>query len=91
MLAPETWLRDHLTEADIDLFFAYLRVSLIGSAYGYEVPIPEELKRRAETLGRELKRHGALTGLLLLQAIEARVRRSLPSLRQDRPPSTYRL
>lgn len=91
MLAPEAWFREHVTEADIDLFFAYLRASLFGSAYGYDVPVPEGLKSRAEALGRELRRHGVATALLLLQAMEARARKVLPRLRQGHPPSTYRL
>ena len=91
MMAPEAWLREQVTEADIDLFFAYLRASLFGSAYGYDVPVPEGLKSRAEALGRELRRHGVATALLLLQAMEARARKVLPRLRQGHPPSTYRL
>ena len=83
-LTPEAWLGGRISEADVELLFAYLRASLIGSTYGREVPVPEELKRRAEALGHELRMHGLLTGLLLLQALEARARQALPA-----PPPGY--
>ena len=84
-LSPEAWLGGRISEADVDLLFAYLRASLIASTQGQEVPVPEELKRRAEALGHELRVHGLLTGLLLLQALEARAREALPA----RPPADY--
>ena len=88
LLTPEAWLGGRITEADVDLLFAYLRASLLASTFGHEVPVPEELKRRAETLGRELRAHGILTGLLLLQALEARAKQALPAPRSDYPPSS---
>lgn len=87
MMTPQAWLGGRVTEADVELLFAYLRASLIASTYGQEVPVPEELKRRAEALGRELRAHGVLTGLLLLQALEARAKQALPRPRSDYPPS----
>ena len=87
MLTPEAWLGGRITEADVDLLFAYLRASLLASTHGHEVPVPDELKRRAETLGRELRAHGILAGLLLLQALEARAKQALPTPRSDYPPS----
>ena len=87
MISPQAWLGGRITEADVELLFAYLRASLIASTHGQEVPVPEELKRRAETLGRELRAHGILAGLLLLQALEARAKEALPTPRQDDPPS----
>jgi len=87
MMTPQAWLGGRVTEADVELLFAYLRASLIASTYGQEVPVPEELKRRAEALGRELRAHGVLTGLLLLQALEARAKQALPPPRSDYPPS----
>ena len=87
MLTPEAWLGGRITEADVELLFAYLRASLIASTYGQEVPVPEELKRRAESLGRELRAHGVLAGLLLLQALEARTKQALPAPRPDYSPS----
>ena len=91
ILAPEAWLGGRITEADVDLLFAYLRAVLIGSAYGQEVPVPEELKDRAEALGRELQRHGMLAGLLLLQVLEARARQALPTPHRVYPPSHHRI
>ncbi|HXV10975.1 MAG TPA: hypothetical protein VD839_09250 [Burkholderiales bacterium] len=87
MLTPEAWLGGRITEADVERLFAYLRASLLASTYGHEVPVPEELKRRAESLGRELRAHGILAGLLLLQALEARAKQALPPPRSDVPPS----
>ena len=87
MLSPEAWLGGRITEADVALLFAYLRASLLASTYGHEAPVPDELKRRAETLGRELRAHGVLTGLLLLRALEARAKQALPAPRPDYPPS----
>lgn len=86
-LSPEAWLGGRISEADVDLLFAYLKASLIGSTYGRDVPVPEELKRRAEALGRELRMHGLLTGLLLLQALEARAKQALPDPPPGDPPS----
>jgi len=91
LLAPEAWLGGRITETDIELLFAYLRASLLGATNGYEVPIPEELKRRTENLGRELRMHGILTGLVLLQALEARAKRVLPTPYPSYPPSHRRL
>jgi hypothetical protein len=87
MLTPEAWLGGRITEADVELLFAYLKASLLASTHGQEVPVPEELKRRAESLGRELRAHGVLVGLLLLQALEARAKQALPAPRSDYPLS----
>jgi hypothetical protein len=87
MLTPEAWLGGRITEADVELLFAYLKASLLASTHGQEVPVPEELKRRAESLGCELRAHGVLVGLLLLQALEARAKQALPAPRSDYPLS----
>ena len=90
-LSPEAWLGGRISEADVDLLFAYLRASLIASTQGQEVPVPEELKRRAEALGHELRVHGLLTGLLLLQALEARAKQALPAPAPGYYPPSRRL
>jgi hypothetical protein len=87
LLTPEAWLGGRITESDVELLFAYLRASLLASTSGHDVPVPEELKRRAESLGRELRAHGILAGLLLLQALEARAKEALPAPRSAYPPS----
>jgi len=71
LLAPQAWLKGHVSEADVTLLFTYLKASLIAAARGKQVPVPEALNRRAEELGRELKMHGLVTGLLLLDALES--------------------
>ena len=77
MMTPRAWLGGRVTEADVELLFAYLRASLVAASQGRELPVPEELSRRAEAIGRDLQRHGMLTGLLLLQALEARAKQAI--------------
>ena len=71
LLAPQAWLKGRVSEADVTLLFTYLKASLIAAAQGRQVPVPDALNRRAEELGRELKMHGLVTGLLLLDALES--------------------
>jgi hypothetical protein len=77
LLAPEAWLKGRVTEADVTLLFAHLKAALLAASRGKQVPVPEALNRRAEELGRELKIHGVLTGLLLLDALEAGARQAV--------------
>ena len=72
LLSPQAWLKGKVSEADVALVFAHIKASLFASAMGLPPPaIPDELKQRAEELKLDLKRHGALTGLRLLNALEA--------------------
>ena len=71
-----------VTEQDIALLFAHLKAALLAAATGREAPPADELNRRAEEIGRELKARGTLAGLLLLNAIEARTRQ----LMREAPP-----
>ena len=78
LVAPQTWLKGKLTEADVDLFFDYVRASLFAASQGLPAPAaPEGLKRRVEELQRGLETQGTLMGLLLLNALEAAVRQSV--------------
>lgn len=74
--------RDALTagglvqERDVTLVFGYFREALSAAVEGRDVipPPPDELTRRAEVLGGELKRRGAAAGHAILDAIESAVR-----------------
>ena len=77
MMSPEAWLGGRVTERDVELLFAYLKASLAAASQGREVPVPDELNQRAEAIGRELQMHGMLTGLLMLQILEARTKQLL--------------
>lgn len=85
MMTPEAWLGGRVTEADVELLFAYLKASLFAASQGRELPVPDELRRRAEAIGRELQRHGMMTSLLLLQALEARAKQAIRESQPDRP------
>jgi len=69
-----------ISETDVSLLFAYLKTVLIAAAEGREVPVPEALNQRAEALGQELKAHGTLAGLVLLNVLEAQARQMLREL-----------
>jgi len=77
LLTPQAWLKGMITEADVQLLFAYLKASLLAASQGKELPVPPELNQRAEAIGRELKLQGVLTGLLLLDAFEAAARQAV--------------
>jgi len=74
MMTPKAWLGGRVTESDVELLFAYLKASLAAASQGREVPVPEELSRRAEAIGRGFQTHGMMTGLLLLHVLEARTK-----------------
>jgi hypothetical protein len=74
---PQVLFKGMVTEADVTLLFAYLRSALLAASQGRDAPVPEELHRRAEALGNELKLRGTLTGLLMLGAIERSAREAL--------------
>jgi hypothetical protein len=86
MMTPQAWLGGRVTEADVELLFAYLKASLVAASQGRELPVPDQLSRRAEAIGRDLQAHGMLTGLLLLHALEARARQAIREIRPDVPP-----
>jgi hypothetical protein len=87
MMTPQAWLGGRVTESDVELLFAYLKASLVAARQGREVPVPEELNRRAEAIGREFQNHGMLTGLLLLHVLEARTRQLVREAQPDAEPS----
>ena len=85
MMTPEAWLGGRISESDVELMFAYLKASLVASSQGRELPVPGELSRRAEAIGRDLQIHGMLTGLLLLQVLESRAKEAVREAQPDDP------
>jgi hypothetical protein len=71
---PQALFKGMVSEADVALLFAYLRSALIAASQGRDAPPPEELNRRAEALGDQLRLRGTLAGLLVLGAIEHSVK-----------------
>lgn len=88
MMTPQAWLGGRVTESDVELLFAYLKASLAAASQGREAPVPDELGRRADAIGRELQTHGMLTGLLFLQVLEARTKQLVREAQPDYEPST---
>lgn len=86
LLTPQAWLKGRINEADVSLLFAYLKASLLAASQGKQVPVPPELKQRAEALARELKLQGVLTGLLLLDALEVSAKQALREAPADTAP-----
>ena len=82
MLERGELLSGVVTDQDVVLLFAHLKAALLAASTGREAPSADEINRRAEEIGRELKARGMLAGLLLLNALEARARELL----RDPPP-----
>jgi hypothetical protein len=74
---PRVLFQGTIRESDIALVFDYLRFALAAAAEGREAPVPEELQKRAEALGHELRTRGTLAALLMLSALEARTKQLL--------------
>lgn len=90
-LEPQALLQGMIREGDVSLLFAYLRSAMLAAVEGREAPAPEELQKRAEKLGDELKLRGALAAWALLNALEAsanEVLRGPAAPRPALPPTT---
>jgi hypothetical protein len=66
-----------IEERDVDLVFGYLHEAFDGALQGREVAPPAALTQRAEAIGDEAKRRGAVAGHALLDAIERAIRESM--------------
>jgi hypothetical protein len=88
MLERGELLSGVVTEQDVVLVFAHLRAVLLAASTGGEPPSAEEIHRRAEAIGRELKARGMVAGLLVLNALEARIRERMRETprRPELPP-----
>ena len=74
MLERGELLRGVVTEQDVALLFSHLRAVLLAASAGGAAPSADEINRRAEAIGKELRARGMLAGLLLLTALEAQAR-----------------
>ena len=81
---PETLFSGIVQERDIALIFGYAREALSAAVEGRDAAPPEELTQRAEAIGSEMKRRGAVAGRAILDAIESAVR---DAVREPRRPS----
>ncbi|OGA22801.1 MAG: hypothetical protein A3I02_06755 [Betaproteobacteria bacterium RIFCSPLOWO2_02_FULL_67_26] len=77
LLNPKVLLQGVVREEDVALLFAHLRAALLAASEEREAPLPDELNRRAEAIGAELRMRGTLTGLLFLTAFEAAARQAV--------------
>ena len=87
LLDPKVLLQGVVREEDVSLLFAHLKAALLASYQGRDAPAPEELNRRMEAIGAELKSRGALAGLLMLTAFEVAARQALREALADPAPA----
>lgn len=83
-LDPQLLLGGIVTENDVSLLFAHLRASLLAAAENREAPQPEELARRLEVMGAELRLRGIIAGLALSHAAERAARDAVRELNAPR-------
>lgn len=67
---PQNPLGGIVREDDVPVLFDYLREAWVGAMEGRSVPVPDEVQRRAEAIGTELRGRAAVGGVLLLNIIE---------------------
>jgi len=85
-LAPSL-VQGAIQESDISLLLDYLRAAIRAASEGREPPSPpRELERRMNELGSEIKAHGTLAALVLLQTLEEQVKALLREGTPARPP-----
>jgi hypothetical protein len=69
-----SFIQGLVQEQDVGLVFGYLREALDAAVEGRELPPPQALTERAEAIGEEAKRRGAIAGRAVLDAIERSIR-----------------
>lgn len=74
---PQVLFQGLIQESDVSLFFDYLRSAMAAAIAGREAPAADELQKRAEALGNELKMRGALAAWLLLSVFEEQAKQLL--------------
>ena len=82
---PALFFQGVVTERDVTLLFDHLRLSLAAAAAGREPPPAPELEQRAAAIGDQLRLRGALFGLVMLNALEARAKEALRPPREPEP------
>jgi hypothetical protein len=88
-LTPEALLGGLVQENDVSLMFSYVRDAFRAALRGQDAQPPYELQRRADEIGYELKRRGAIAGDMLINEIERSMRDELRQ-RPAIPSSDYR-
>lgn len=89
LLTPQVLFGGLVTERDVELLFAHLRVSMLATSEGREPPpLPAALSQRLEAAGGELRVRGTLIGLVLSQAMERAARDALRDFSQPIPRNT---
>ncbi len=87
--AAESFAAGLVQEADVALAFGYARQALAAALEGRELAPPEKLAQRAEAIGEEAKRRGAMVAGAMLDTLERSIReifRNPPRL-EPMPPS----
>jgi hypothetical protein len=77
LLDPRLLLHGVVREEDLTLLFNHFRTALLASYQGREAPSAEELNRRLDAIGAELRTRGMFAGMLLLAAFEAAARQAV--------------
>lgn len=83
-LDPQRLFGGIVTEKDVGLLFAHLRASLLAATENREPPQSEELARRLEVMGAELRLRGIIAGLTLSHAAEQAARNTVRELNASR-------
>jgi len=86
-LDPKLLLHGVVRDEDLALLFAHFRAALLASYEGREPPSADELERRMEAIGGELRARGLLAGMLLLATFEAAARQALRDGLPPAPPA----
>ena len=81
---PDALFGGIVQETDVALIFGYAREAFSAALEGREAPPPDALSQRAEIIGGELKRRGAVAGRAIIDVIESAVR---GALREPRGPA----
>ena len=74
---PEALFGGIVQERDVALAFSFLHQALDGALQGREIQPPEELARRADEIGDEVRQRGAAAAHALLEALERRARNAV--------------
>lgn len=86
LLTPQALFGGVIRERDVSLLFDHLRAAMLAAAEGREAPpMSDELGRRLETVGGEMRLRGTLAGLALSQVLERALRESVRELAQPAP------
>ena len=85
LISPRALIGEVVTERDLDLLFAHLKASIVAASAGTEAPpLPDELKQRADAIGRALRARGSVAAMVLLDALEAGARQRLREMQRQR-------